>query len=160
MRITGAHKTDENMFQGAAILSCLERAAILRAAIPHRCSETRIFILLDEPSHRIRWVDRAKLWRNATFIHFLRETHTSKFLNAHRFGSTHIFTLMDEFGVSIALKLWRQADFNPSNCPAHCTGCFSCDSMSCSDCVLQFSGCANVLVTLCFASPRWLPALY
>ena len=32
-----------------------------------RCSETRIFILLDEPSRRIRWVDRAKLWRNANF---------------------------------------------------------------------------------------------
>ena len=30
-----------------------------------RCSETHIFILLDEPSRRIRWVDRAKLWRNA-----------------------------------------------------------------------------------------------
>ena len=28
-----------------------------------RCSETHIFILLDEPSRRIRWVDRAKLWR-------------------------------------------------------------------------------------------------
>ena len=27
-----------------------------------RCSETRIIILLDEPS--LRWVDRAKLWRN------------------------------------------------------------------------------------------------
>ena len=32
-----------------------------------RCSETHIFILLDEPSRRIRWVDRAKLWRNANF---------------------------------------------------------------------------------------------
>ena len=32
-----------------------------------RCSETHIFILLDEPSRRIRWVVRAKLWRNANF---------------------------------------------------------------------------------------------
>ena len=32
-----------------------------------RCSETHIIILLDEPSRRIRWVDRAKLWRNANF---------------------------------------------------------------------------------------------
>ena len=32
-----------------------------------RCSETHIFILLDEPSRRIRWVDRTKLWRNANF---------------------------------------------------------------------------------------------
>ena len=32
-----------------------------------RCSETHIFILLDEPSRRIRWVNRAKLWRNANF---------------------------------------------------------------------------------------------
>ena len=32
-----------------------------------RCGETHIFILLDEPSRRIRWVDRAKLWRNANF---------------------------------------------------------------------------------------------
>ena len=37
---------------------------LLRA---RRCSETHIFILLDEPSRRIRWVDRAKLWRNANF---------------------------------------------------------------------------------------------
>ena len=32
-----------------------------------RCSETRILILPDEPSPRIPWVDRAKLWRNANF---------------------------------------------------------------------------------------------
>ena len=30
-----------------------------------RCSETHISILLDEPSRWIRWVGRAKLWRNA-----------------------------------------------------------------------------------------------
>ena len=32
-----------------------------------RCSETHILILPDEPSRRIRWADRAKLWRNANF---------------------------------------------------------------------------------------------
>ena len=32
-----------------------------------RCSETHVLILLDEPSRRIRCVDRAKLWRNANF---------------------------------------------------------------------------------------------
>ena len=32
-----------------------------------RCSETHIWILPDEPSRRIRWVDRAKLWRNVNF---------------------------------------------------------------------------------------------
>ena len=35
-----------------------------------RCSDMRILILLDEPSRRIRWVDRAKLSRNTIFIHF------------------------------------------------------------------------------------------
>ena len=40
---------------------------ILKFWMARRCSETHILILLDEPSRRIRWVDRAKLWRNANF---------------------------------------------------------------------------------------------
>ena len=40
---------------------------ILKFWMARRCSETRILILPDEPSRRIRWVDRAKLWRNANF---------------------------------------------------------------------------------------------
>ena len=40
---------------------------ILKFWIARRCSETHILILPDEPSRRIRWVDRAKLWRNASF---------------------------------------------------------------------------------------------
>ena len=34
---------------------------IWKFLLAHRCSETHILILLDEPSRRIRWVDRAKL---------------------------------------------------------------------------------------------------
>ena len=41
---------------------------ILKFWMARRCSETRILILPDEPSRRIRWVDRAKLWRNANFV--------------------------------------------------------------------------------------------
>ena len=40
---------------------------ILKFWMARRCSETHILILPDEPSRRIRWVDRAKLWRNANF---------------------------------------------------------------------------------------------
>ena len=40
---------------------------ILKFWMARRCSETDILILPDEPSRRIRWVDRAKLWRNANF---------------------------------------------------------------------------------------------
>ena len=40
---------------------------ILTFWMARRCSETHILILPDEPSRRIRWVDRAKLWRNVNF---------------------------------------------------------------------------------------------
>ena len=40
---------------------------ILKFWMARRCSETHILILPEEPSRRIRWVDRAKLWRNANF---------------------------------------------------------------------------------------------
>ena len=40
---------------------------IWKFLMARRCSETHILILPDEPSRRIRWVDRAKLWRNANF---------------------------------------------------------------------------------------------
>ena len=40
---------------------------ILTFWMARRCSETHIWILPDEPSRRIRWVDRAKLWRNVNF---------------------------------------------------------------------------------------------
>ena len=40
---------------------------ILKFWMARTCSETHILILPDEPSRRIRWVDRAKLWRNANF---------------------------------------------------------------------------------------------
>ena len=36
-------------------------ARISKFLIARRCSETHILIFLDEPSRRIRWVDRAKL---------------------------------------------------------------------------------------------------
>ena len=40
---------------------------ILTFWMARRCSETHVLILPDEPSRGIRWVDRAKLWRNANF---------------------------------------------------------------------------------------------
>ena len=40
---------------------------ILTFWMARRCSEMHILILPDEPSRRIRWVDRAKLWRNVSF---------------------------------------------------------------------------------------------
>ena len=40
---------------------------ILTFWMARRCSEMHILILPDEPSRRIRWVDRAKLWRNVNF---------------------------------------------------------------------------------------------
>ena len=40
---------------------------ILKFWMARRCSETHILILPGEPSRRIRWVDRAKLWRNVNF---------------------------------------------------------------------------------------------
>ena len=40
---------------------------ILTFWMARRCSETHILIWPDEPSRRIQWVDRAKLWRNANF---------------------------------------------------------------------------------------------
>ena len=40
---------------------------ILKFWMARRWSETHIWILPDEPSRRSRWVDRAKLWRNANF---------------------------------------------------------------------------------------------
>ena len=46
---------------------CARRCSILTFWMARRCSETRILILPDEPSRRIRWVGRAKLWRNANF---------------------------------------------------------------------------------------------
>ena len=40
---------------------------ILTFWMARRCSEMHILILPDEPSRRIRWVDRAKLWRSVNF---------------------------------------------------------------------------------------------
>ena len=40
---------------------------ILTFWMARRCSETHISILPDERSSRFRWVDRAKMWRNANF---------------------------------------------------------------------------------------------
>ena len=40
---------------------------ILTFWMARRCREMHILILPDEPSRRIRWVDRAKLWRNVNF---------------------------------------------------------------------------------------------
>ena len=40
---------------------------ILKFWMARRCSETHIWILPDEPSRRIRWAGRAKLWRNVNF---------------------------------------------------------------------------------------------
>ena len=59
-----------------------------------RCSETRIFILLDEPSRRIRWVDRAKLWRNASFKlqELLRAVHRTLQCSAN--GIIYIYISM------------------------------------------------------------------
>ena len=57
-----------------------------------RCSETHIFILLDEPSRRIRWVDRAKLWRNANFKlqELLRAVHRTLQCSANGINHIHI----------------------------------------------------------------------
>ena len=59
-----------------------------------RCSETHIFILLDEPSRRIRWVDRAKLWRNANFKlqELLRAVHRTLQCSAN--GIIYIYISM------------------------------------------------------------------
>ena len=59
-----------------------------------RCSETHIFILLDEPSRRIRWVDRAKLWRNANFKlqEWLRAVHRTLQCSAN--GIIYIYISM------------------------------------------------------------------
>ena len=54
---------------------------ILTFWMARRCSETHISILPDEPSRRFRWVDRAKLWRNANFE--LRAQHPSHHLDLY-----------------------------------------------------------------------------
>ena len=46
---------------------CCSETYISKFLNARRCSETQIFILVDEPSRGIRCVDRAKLWRKAKF---------------------------------------------------------------------------------------------
>ena len=83
---------------------CCSETYILTFWMARRCSETQILILPEEPSRRIRWVDRAKLWRNVNFelLESLRALAWACerfcFVSARLFRALHLLSQSFEYG--------------------------------------------------------------
>ena len=105
---------------------------ILKFWMARRCSETHILILPDEPSRGIRWVDRAKLWRNANF-------KLLELLRALTWPCERLCFVSAE---------WRRALYLPSQSFEYgCPRKFALGSIPCSRCVALFPLC---VFCLCF----------
>ena len=112
------------------------KTRVSRFRTARRCSDMHILIWLDEPSRRIRWVDRTELWRNAFFFFkiFARAAVAKRpFQNFWMHAATHAavaicafsFCWMNHlagFGGSITRNCSETCVLRSWNCSAHCTG--------------------------------------